>query len=87
MTKAAMNRLEKSDFFHEACENVKAWDYYLHVGDTVRADECMHNWLVAKSALEFITGNLYGISRNGETVSIVNERDDNDRLFTTAVHR
>ncbi len=87
MTKAAMMKLKKSDFYHEVCEIVVAWDYYLHINDKVSADECMHKWDMAKKALEYITGKLYGFSRNGETVSIVNERDYDDRIFITPVHR
>ena len=81
MTKAAMERLLKSEFFHEVAEVVKAWDYYLTVGDRESADEMMHKWDMAKFALEYITGNLYGFSRNGETYGIVNERDYNERIL------
>lgn len=87
MTKAAMDRLIKSDFWHGVCENVVAWDYYLYTNDQESATECMHRWDVAKQALEYITGNLYGFSRNGETVSIVNERDYSDRPFIASAHR
>ena len=87
MTKAAMTRLKKSEFFHEVCEVVVAWDYYLHINDRAAADEMMHKWSMAKLALEHITGNLYGFSRNGETVSIVNERDYSDRIFIATAHR
>ncbi len=76
-----MARLKGCKFYHEVCDTVVAWDYYLHIDDRASADECMHKWAMAKLALEHITGNLYGFSRNGETVSIVNERDYNDRLF------
>ena len=81
MTKAAMKRLLKSKFFHEVMEVVTAWDYYLAIGDRKASDEMMHKWEMAKLALEHITGNLYGFSRNGETYSIVNERDYSDRIF------
>ena len=81
MTKAAMKRLLKSDFFHEVEEVVKAWDYYLAIKDRKSSDEMMHKWSMAKLALEHITGNIYGFSRNGETYSIVNERDHNDILL------
>ena len=81
MTKAAKQRLLASRFFHEVAEIVKAWDYYLHIGNREAADEMMHKWQIAKLALEHITGNLYGFSRNGETYSIVNERDYSDRLI------
>lgn len=87
MTKAAKTRLEKSDFFHEVCDIIVAWDYYLHINDRKSADECMHKWEIAKKALEFITGELYGFSRNGETVSIVNERNYDDRIFIHEVYR
>lgn len=87
MTKAAMKRLTTSKFYHEVCDIVVAWDYYLNVSDRKSADACMHQWTMAKLALEFITGNLYGISRNGETVSIVNERDYNDRIFIAKSNR
>lgn len=87
MTKAAKTRLEKSDFFHEVCDIIVAWDYYLHINDRESADECMHKWEMAKKALEFITGELYGFSRNGETVSIVNERNYDDRIFIHKAHR
>jgi len=82
MTKAAMKRLLKSDFFHEVEAVVKAWDYYLAIEDKTSADEMMHKWHMAKSALEYITGNIYGFSRNGKTYSIVNERNYDDRLLT-----
>jgi len=81
MTKAAMKRLLKSKFFHEVVEVVTAWDYYLTIRDRKASDEMMHKWVMARLALEHITGNLYGFSRNGETYSIVNERDQNDILF------
>ena len=83
MTKAAMNRLMKSDFFHEVCDTVKAWDYYMRVGNRVLADEMMHKWGMAKLALKHITGATYGFSRDlaGGTYSIVNEKDCNDILI------
>lgn len=81
MTKAAKQRLLGSKFFHEVEATVKAWDYYLQTGDREAADEMMREWKVAKLALEHITGNVYGFSRNGETYSIVNEQDDDDRLI------
>jgi hypothetical protein len=81
MTTAAMKRLRKSEFFSELVMVVKAWDYYLTTGEKELANEMMHRWEMAKLALEHITGNIYGFSRNGETYSIVNERDYNDRLF------
>jgi hypothetical protein len=87
MTKAAMTRLKQSEFFHEVCDVVVAWDYYLHIGDKKSADECTYKWSMAKKALQFITGELYGFSRNGETVSIVNERNYDDRIFITEAHR
>jgi len=84
ISKAAMKRLLKSKFFEEVLEVVKAWDYYLVVGDKEAADEMMHKWFMAKLALEFITGNSYSVefSRKRETYSIVNEQNYNDRLFT-----
>ena len=87
MTKAAMDRLVKSDFFREVCETVEAWDYYLHAKDREAADECMHKWMMAKLALKHITGKSYGFSRDGETVSIVNEADYSDTLFKTKAKR
>jgi len=87
MTKAARDRLERSDFFHEVCETVRAWDYYLRTENKKDADECMHKWMISKLALEHITGETYGFSRNGETVSIVNERDYSDRLFVTDAYK
>jgi len=86
---AAMKRLKKSEFFHEVEETVKAWDFYLGKGYGVyvekhrkEADEMMHKWGMAKLALEFITGNLYGFSRDGEgNYSVVNERDYNERII------
>jgi len=94
ISKAEMNRLRKSEFFHNVEEIVKAWDYYLLVIEQKQnenleydyekeaVDEMMHKWEVAKLALEFITGNLYGLSRNREVYSVVNERDYNDRIIT-----
>lgn len=87
MTKAAMERLKRSEFFHTTCEVVTAWDYYLYTKNKEAADEMMHKWEIAKLALELITGETYGFSRNGETVSIVNERDYNDRIFITDAKR
>ena len=81
MTKAAMKRLLKSDFYHEVYAIIKAWDYYLRIDDKETADEMMHKWSIAKLALEHITGKLYGFSRDSEGCSLVNERDYNDRLF------
>jgi hypothetical protein len=81
ISKAAMKRLMKSEFFHEVEEIVKAWDYYLLTNNREASKEMMHKWEIAKLALEFITGNLYGFSRNGVTYSIVNERDYEDRLI------
>ena len=87
MTKTTKNRLLKSDFFQEVCATAVAWDYYLRIKDQDKADEMMHKWEMAKLALEYITGNLYGFSRNGETVSIVNERDYSDRIFIAKSRR
>jgi hypothetical protein len=80
-SKAAMKRLLKSNFFNEILAVVKAWDYYVATGDNALADEMTHRWLMAKEALKFITGNVYGLSRNGTTYSIVNENNYDDRLF------
>ncbi len=87
MTKAAMARLKGSKFYHEVCDIVIAWDYYLNTNDRASADECMHKWMMAKLALEHITGNTYAFSRDGEIVSIVNERDYSDRIFIAKAHR
>lgn len=73
--------MTKSDFWHRTLEIITAWDYYLTVGDRTSADECMREWNMAKLALEYITGELYGFTRNGETYGIVNERDYSDRPF------
>jgi len=81
LSKAAKDRLIKSKFFHEVEEIVKAWDYYLLTNNREASQEMMHKWEIAKLALEHITGNLYGFSRNGVTYSIVNERDYDDRLI------
>jgi len=81
MTKAVMKRLLKSEFFHEVKAVIEAWDYYLTAGDKELADEMMHKRLMAKLALEYITGNIYGLSRNGETYSLVNEQNYDDRLL------
>jgi hypothetical protein len=83
MTKAEKNRLLKSKFFHELEELVKAWDFYLCVNSKEQANEMFNKWEIAKLALEHITGNLYGLSRDGYgTYSIVNERDYNERIIT-----
>jgi len=79
MSKAARKRLMKSEFWHRVKDIVTAWDYYLATGDHKSADECMREWNMAKLALEHITGELYGFTRNGETYGIVNERDYEDR--------
>lgn len=86
MTKAAMNRLIKSEFFHEVCEQVVAWDYYLRKKDQESADKCMERWFMAKVALQFITGKCYAFSRNDESVSIVNEADYTDVLFLHSIY-
>ena len=91
LSKAAIKRLRESEFFHEVEETVKAWDFYLGKGYGVcieknqhrkECEEMMNKWLMAKSALEFITGNLYGFSRDGTgNYSVVNERDYNERII------
>ena len=82
ITKAAMKRLMESKFFHDVEETVKAWDYYLKNNDRESADEMMYRWSMGKLALEYITGNLYGFSRDGAgNYSVVNERDYNDRII------
>jgi len=81
ISKAAMKRLFKSKFFHEVIEIVKAWDYYLITGERDLAKEMMDKWFIAKSALEFITGNTYNFSRNGKIFSIVNERNNDEKLL------
>jgi hypothetical protein len=88
MSKAAMKRLLRSEFFHNVEELVKAWDYYLgnnrkHAEQYRKeADEMMHKWDMAKLALEYITGNIYGFSRDGTgNYGIVNERDYSDRII------
>lgn len=81
MTKKAMNEFLKSDFYNELCGLVKAWDYYLKVGNKEFADQMMHKWSIAKLALKHITGKTYGFSRDGVgKFSIVNEHDYDDRL-------
>lgn len=81
MTKAAKERLLKSKFFHEVEAVIEAWDCYLAAGEDELAKRMMYKWTVARLALEHITGNLYGFSRNGETYSVVNERDYGDVLL------
>jgi len=95
LSKAAMNRLLRSEFFHNVDDIVKAWDYYLLVIEQKRRnrleyddekkciDEMMHKWSVAKLALEFITGNIYDFSRDGNgNYSVVNEGDYSDRIIS-----
>lgn len=81
MTKAAMTRLMKSEFFRNTCDVVTAWDYYLSNGDQEAANEMMHKWSVAKLALEVITGKVYGFSRTDKEIRIVNVADYTDELF------
>ena len=82
LSKAAKERLLRSDFFHEVEEVVKAWDYYCKIGDIPKSKEMRHEWRMAKLALEFITGNIYDFSRdlNGN-YRVVNTRDCNDILI------
>jgi len=87
MTKAAMTRLNKSEFFREVRDVIVAWDYALYSKDRETSDALMHKWEMAKLALEFITGDTYGFSRNDETISLVNERNYDDRLFVAKVYR
>jgi len=83
ISKASMNRLLKSKFFHDTEEIVKAWDYYLLIGAGEEARGMMHKWQIAKLALEHITGNSYGLSRDGAgNYSIVNEKDHSDRIVS-----
>jgi len=86
ISKAAMTRLMKSDFFCEVLGTVKAWDYYVAVGDKELAGEMMSNWLMARSALEFITGNIYKLSRNGETYSVENEFNKDEKIIIGIGH-
>ena len=82
MSKASMQRLFKSKFFHEVEAIVKAWDYYLARGDSKNADEMAHKWTIAKLALEHITGKGYRFFRDGiDSYGVVNERDSNDRII------
>lgn len=82
LSKAAMKRLKESEFFHEVEEVVKAWDYYCRINDIPKSNEMMHKWGMAKLALEYITGNIYGFSRDGNgNYSIVNKRDYSDRII------
>jgi hypothetical protein len=82
MTKASQNRLIKSEFFHEVRDVVKAWDYYLSIGDRKAADEMMYKWQIAKLALEHITGNLYSFFRDKcGTYFIFNECDHSDKII------
>ncbi len=95
LSKAAMDRLVRSEFFHTVRDMVGAWDYYLmeyrayRVEDAERAmkaqrdaDVMMHQWAIAKLALKHITGNIYSFTRNGEgDYAVVNEDDCNDRII------
>ena len=85
MTKAAMQRLKKSDFFREVCALVIAWDYYLRTKNDNAVDECANRWSIAQLALQHITGNMYRFARNDETVSIVNMYDRNDTIFSSGL--
>jgi len=81
-SKAEMKRFRESKFFHKVEETVKAWDFYLKKGEKENADKMMYQWDMAILAFEYITGNLYGFSRNGEgDYSVVNERDYSDRII------
>jgi len=81
ISKAAMRRLLKSNFFNEVIGIVRALDYYLITGERDLAKEMMDKWFVAKEALKFITGNVYVFQRKGTTFSIVNKSNYDDRLF------
>ena len=81
MTKTGMSKLKKSQFFYEVCDIVMSWDHYLKIGNQEMADIMMSKWVIAKLALEYITGNVYRFSRNGIMYSIVNEHDYDDRLI------
>ena len=80
---ASMQRLIKSDFFHEVEGLVQAWDYFLGTGDEERAAELMHKWKIAKLALKHITGNYYRFSRDGTgNYSVVDEINHSDRIIS-----
>jgi hypothetical protein len=82
ISKAAMGRLVRSEFFHEVEAVVKAWDWYLQKNDKPCADEMMHKWFMAKPALKFITGETYAFSRDGNgNYYVVNEKDTGDRII------
>ena len=81
-SKVSTARLKKSSFFMEVEAVAKAWDYYLETGDKEKAQQMMYEWLMAKLALEHITGKVYGFSRKGDgNYSVVNEKDRDDILF------
>lgn len=82
MSKAAMQRLMGSDFYHEVYEVLQAWDYYLRANDRKEADEMMHKWGMAKLALKHITGKSYGFSRDDEGWRLVNGADYDDILMS-----
>ena len=85
MTKAAMDRFLKSEFYYRTCEVVQAWDFYLRSKNEQSADECEHEWRMAKVALEHVTGKTYGISRTDEGFAIVNKSDLSDVLFSREI--
>jgi hypothetical protein len=81
MTKTALKRLKKSEFFSELRMTVQAWDYYLKTKDYKTADQMALEWKMAKLALRHITGNDYNMESWNGIFRVINSKDRNDVLF------
>ena len=88
ISKAAMTRLKKSDFWIEALEVTKAWDYYLYAYKNrlpASNDEAMKEMSiklgVIRKALSHILGKSYGFTQTDTGYILVNLNDPTDILL------
>ena len=83
MSKAARNRLERSEFYRDTVETVHAMNYYQYKKETKQADEMMIRWQIARLALEHITGKRYEFKRTEihEGLSVYAVRNGEDVLI------
>ena len=92
MSKAAMTRLKKSDFWVEVLEVTKAWDFYLHAerpdfsakmgaAFDVASVETSARLSVIKKALTHITGKHYTFVSTDDDYMLVDPNDPTDILL------
>ena len=93
ISKAALTRLKRSDFWGEVLDVAKAWDYYLYAArnntparDDVALNEMIIKLGVIKMALNHITGKPYTFKQTETGYMLICPKDPADILLEGKRH-